>query len=57
MAMGTEAWLEWAEGGGRQGGETELRGREEQECDDHWRDTRGPRESVLFFFFFFKVTR
>lgn len=42
--------MEWAEGGGREEGETEHRVRESKNVDDHWRDTRGPRESVFSFF-------
>lgn len=40
--------MEWAEGGGGEGGET-AQGKGEQKCDDHWRDTR-VLESVFSFF-------
>lgn len=53
-------WLQWSSGdksligvgrGRRQGGRGDrAQGKGEQKCDDHWRDTRGPRESVFSFF-------
>lgn len=37
-------------GRGQVGREDRAQGKGEQKCDDHWRDTGGPRESVFSFF-------